>query len=464
LYSRVTVFYYNSKKFVNEELWDRDLATLHCLRRLFFSFCRICVISVRGIVANGCSLQASALTYISLMSMVPVLALMISVSKGFGAQQKLLEIIGLQYSDKLEQFVVIAGSKISELPTGIITFIKTIFETVERAKFSAIGALGLLGLLWAVMKAMSRVEIAFNNIWGVKESRTYFRKFGDFTSVLVVVPLLILAATSVNTILSSDAVLAYLHNLPGGLTWFYLRILKLTGVVSIVIAFSTLYMFMPNTKVKIFSALSGGLVAGILWYLLQRFYIVGQVGITKYNTVYGTFAAIPFFLVWIHTSWLLVLVGAEVSFAVQNNRTYTMEGRDGKSSVATMELLGLIAVFEACKSFYAGDEVWSAVRFQRKKKIPSRLFSSIIAVLVAEHLLLPVKDEEQCFVPARDMDAISVADVESAFRGKTDVASQQLAMQGEYFEASRHFTNSYELFMNKLSEKTFAELVKNRES
>ena len=233
----------DAKLFVNQKLWDRDLAALPRVKRLAFSSCRIITIVIKGFISDRCALQASALTYISLMSMVPVLALMLSLSKGFGAQEMLMETIGIRRigtvasstngpaangdvqnapqaaqappADPLGEgsgddmgacFEVIEGSKLSELPPQAAKVVQVIFAYVDNTNFKRLGVVGLLFLLVSVLKAAGKVEQSFNLIWGIHESRSVYRKFSDYLSVLIVVPVLMLGATSVNTALSSEHV------------------------------------------------------------------------------------------------------------------------------------------------------------------------------------------------------------------------------------------------------------------
>ena len=319
-----------ARTFVEDRVWDWDLDALSRAKRSLVTLCRICVIVVRGFVADNCALQASALTYITLMSMVPVLALMLSVSKGLGAQERLMQVVGLERAKDTLEIVVIPGSRLSELPAEMERVAQTLFVYVENTNFTTLGTIGLLLLVWTVLQTMGQIERSFNLIWGVKEHRTLLRRFSDYISVLVLVPILILGATSANAVLSSENVLGILARLSGPLFFLIEHLIRLTGVAGILVAFFLLYLFMPNTKVKIVPAIVAGLVGGILWYVSQRVYIEGQMGLTRLNTIYGTFAAIPFFLMWLYVSWVLVLFGAEVGFAVQHHHTYILESGAGK--------------------------------------------------------------------------------------------------------------------------------------
>ncbi len=398
--------------FLRDDLWDLDLATLPRLKKIPFSIVRIVVIVIRGLIADHCALHASALSYTTLISMVPVLALMFSVSKGFGVHERLMATLAAQ---------------ITLLPEKAAEIIHKVFEAVERTNFGALGIIGLLLIFWTSVKVLGKVENTFNSIWGVHQPRTLIRKFTDYISVLVVVPILMLAATSANTALKADSFVALLQNRLGPLYWIYERLIGLTGLFSLFIAFSFLYIFIPNTRVKTLSALAGGVCGGGLWFLTQKFYIWAQVFVTSKSAIYGTFAAVPFFLAWLYASWLIVLFGAEISFAIQNHRTYWQEGTAANATLATRQLLGLLVVYKAGEAFMKGGPSWCALEYARQNEIPIRLMTSVIRTLTCGDVLLPVEQEPSHFVPARDLGLITPSHVLQAFRGSESSLAAILA-------------------------------------
>jgi len=440
------------RRFTRQELWDVDLSTLPRLRKFGLSLLRIGVLVWKGLAADNCGLQASALTYITLMSLVPVLALMFSVSKGLGAQQKIMETIGVRKAP-VEQvkagesaasaaqgdaggespvvaavagsqeggiFVVVPGSRIAEFPPQLQRAIVQVFQYVDETDFSKLGVAGSLLLVFTVIKVMGKIEKTFNTIWGVREERSFHRKFADYVSVLVVVPLLLLATMSLTTALSSGRIVDLLRAHVGPLYWVYTRIIKLSGIVMLCAGFAFLYSFMPNTRVRLFPALAGGVAGGILWAMAQFGYINGQIGLTRYNAIYGTFAAIPIFLFWVYLSWLIVLFGAEVSFAVQNHRTYVLERAVTETAFATRELLGFVVMYEVCKWFTEHGGPWDVLEFSHRHGIPLRLTLDVIHTLTEAGLLVRSVNGEETVVPGRDPAKIDLWEIEKAFRGKAD--------------------------------------------
>lgn len=492
----LATFFGDARRFFREELWDRDVGTLPRMKRFFFSLCRVSTIVVKGFIADNCGLQASALTYISLMSMVPVLALMFSFTKGIGMQNRIIEVIGLEKQEITEtvdgekvvniRFTIpspeesdaedIPGTtppppetrpgggdamRLRSLPEPLQKAVITIFTYVENTKFGALGLVGSLLLFWAVVKAISKLEHTFNAIWGIKESRPLFRRITEYIFLIIMIPMVFLVATSVNAAMSSQEVVERIQALAGPLAWLYRRLIRLSGFVIIGLAFSFLYGFMPNTKVKLFPALVAGFIAGILWFLTQWAYITFQIGVTKYNAIYGTFAVVPFFLAWLYANWMLVLFGAEVSFAVQNHRTYMLESSSARVSPAVLSLLGLVLTYEACKAFYEGRKPLSPGDYARKHAIPARMLSAVTSGLVEAGVLVRVEGEGDRYVPGKDLSHLTLEDVEEAFRGHNKQFSQKFVnMLPE--KLGSEFVSQYETFRKKLAGISFRDALEER--
>jgi len=476
----------DAQRFVNDDLWDRDVTVMPRRQRLLFSLGRICAIVVRGFMADNCGLQASALTYISLMSMIPVLAMMFSFSKGIGMQSRLIEAIGMQRTEVVDtvdgkettrvQFVVagrakagpsdppasgIARFSLDTLPEPMQKVVTAVFSYVENTSFGALGLVGSLLLFWGAVRAMSQLEQSFNAIWGVRVPRPLFRRFTEYFFVLALIPVLFLVATSVNAGLSAPAVVSRISTWFGPLAGLYALILRLFGVVVVVGGFAFLFKFMPNTDVRTLPAVVGGAVGGALWYATQWAYITFQIGLTSYNAIYGTFAAVPFFLVWLYANWTIVLFGAEVTFAVQNYRTYILEGSAVAASPAARVTLGVVLTYEACKAYLAGERGWRPAAFARAHTIPVRLVANVAATLVANGILLPVDlggDRDRCYVPGKPPDLLTLADVELAVRANNrQFVTPLMGLVPE--RVATALTDTYAGFAQRLGTISFRSLV-----
>lgn len=485
------IFVRDARRFIEEEVWDCDERTLPGLKRRLVAGCRIASIVIRGFIADNCGLQASALTYISLMSMIPVFAVMFSFSKGIGMQKYLFDAIGLERHEITKtvdgkpqtqvEFVVATptdtpapktkgndaeegGSRygLSHLPAPMQKAVTTIFSYVENTRFGTLGLVGFLLLFWAVVKAMSKMESSFNAIWGIHTPRPLFRKFTEYFFVLTLIPVLFLMTTSVNAMLSSPAIVRTIHDWVGPLAGLYQRLLRLFGVAVVIGAFTFLYKFMPNTKVRLFPAAVAGVVGGLLWWLTQWIYIMFQIGITRYNAIYGTFAAVPFFLAWLYVNWTIVLFGAEISFAVQNHRTYRFEGGAELASPAVRVMLGLVLTYEACRAYLRRQGAWCPSEWGRENAIPARLLSSVTETLVGLGILIAVSregEQEIHVIPGRSPADITLADIEKAFRVNAEQPVRNLAALLPP-RAAEIFNSKYQDFIGNLAAITFADLLR----
>lgn len=346
------------------------------------------VLILRNFLAHGSLLRASALSFTTLLSIVPLLALAFSVLKGLGAQKTLEPLI-------LKRLTV--GS--SEVIDRIVTYI-------NNTNMASVGAIGLVFLVITVISLLGSIEEVFNEIWGVEESRSAYRRFSSYLSVVVSGPLLLLAATSITSSLQSESLVKWIVQE----TYFgdlYLLLFKFLPYLSVWAALVFLYIFMPNTKVRIGSALVGGILAGTLWQLAQWGYIHFQVGVAKYNAIYGTLSALPVFMAWIYTSWVIVLFGVEVVSAHQNRKTFLHDFEPGELSYATRESTALIILLSVAGSFFREEAPWTSERLADEHHVPIRTVRKLLAKLVAAGYLV-VEEGEGSYYPARDLEHIRI--------------------------------------------------------
>ncbi|NLB56573.1 MAG: YihY/virulence factor BrkB family protein, partial [Lentisphaerae bacterium] len=297
-------------RFVREDIWDLELASLSRLKRAGVATVRVFHLVLKGFLENDCQLHASALTYTSLMAIVPILAFATAILRGLGA------------SKITDEFIL---SSVKDMPEQFQIFVTDLLEQVGRVNFSVLGGIALLLLLWMVVSVFGQVEKSFNRVWGIRSQRPLIRRFSDYLSVLVIVPILVLTATTFNATLTTNEFLQKLFEKIGGTDTLYSFLIKMAPLITTWIAFVFLYKFMPNTKVNMGSALFSGILGGSIWIVWQRVYMILQVGVTRYNAIYATFASVPIFLIWLYMSWQIVLLGAELGFALQNYATYKME-------------------------------------------------------------------------------------------------------------------------------------------
>ncbi len=387
-------------RFLNTGIWRLQTHKLPPRRSFWITQLRIFLLALRRFNLDKCELRASALTYYSLLSIVPVVALAFAIAKGFGVDKILSE----QLMAKMQ------GQE--EVAERIIGFAQSF---LENTRGGAIAGVGIIFLFWTVIKVLGNIEKSFNDIWGVKTPRAMGRRLADYLSVMMICPVLLILASSVTVLLTTRVSsmlerLSFLGYLADALIWL-LQILPY-GVIWLVFTF--IYVFMPNTKVAMKSALWGGILAGTIYQLVQLAYITFQIGVSKYGAIYGSFAALPLFLVWLQLSWLIVLLGAEVSFAHQNVTTYEFE-QDCLSASHSFKRTVALAVTSLCvKKFLKGENPPTAGDVCRELEMPIRLVRSVLSELTEARLLSEVSFDpagDVAYQPACDIHRLSVAGV-----------------------------------------------------
>ena len=300
---------------------------------------------------------------------------------------------------------------IQVMPEQFQNFVNDILAYVGNTNFTTLGGVGLVLLLVLVIQVMGRVEMSFNRVWGITAPRRLLRKIADYFSILMVVPVLVIAATTINATLSSTGITNFVQAHLGSVHFLYLRFLSLMPLLVTWIAFIFLYKYMPNTKVRVMPALISGLLGGSLWIGWQWIYITLQIGVSGFNAIYATLASILIFLFWLYISWQIVLLGAEIGFAIQNHSTYKMEQRAHGASIQSKIMLALSILSHAAQSMMTNIPQFEIPSFAQAHRIPVRLINEVVDELVEAELLAEVADGNGRFVLVKVPDLIRVKDV-----------------------------------------------------
>lgn len=386
--------------FFRTEIWRIRSATLSPPKSLLLQQLRIIVLAIRGFDEDRCTLRASALTFYTLLSIVPVVAMLFGIAKGFG------------FENMLEQQILTNLQWQPDLAHKIIEFANSMLENTRGGLIAGIG-IGVL--FWTVLKLLGHIEHSFNAIWGITRARSLARKFSDYMSAMLICPVLLIMASSLTVIITSQIEhivqkLALLQTVSP----FIFAGLKLLPYGVIWLLFSFLYMFIPNTRVKPLAGIVAGIIAGTLYQLVQLAYISFQVGVAKYNAIYGGFAALPLFLIWLETSWVIVLLGAEISFACQNVKTYEFEPDCLHASHSLRKLLALTIARMSIDTFEQSAPAPTAAAISTRLGLPIRLTNSIIDELTTAGILSQIQndpDEEFGLQPARDPQQLTIGAV-----------------------------------------------------
>ncbi|MFH1622502.1 MAG: YihY/virulence factor BrkB family protein [Candidatus Omnitrophota bacterium] len=421
--------------FIKIDIWRIRLKRERPAKSFFIKLLRIVLLAFRGFDEDKCQLRASALTYYSLLSIVPVVAMAFGIAKGFGFE-KLLE------KQLIEKF---PGQQ--EVFGQVITFANTL---LENTKGGLIAGIGVAVLFWTVIKVLGNIEKSFNDIWGIKQARAISRKFSDYLSIMLICPILVIFSSGVTVFLSTQILLITEKvALLGVLSPLIFVIIKVLPYCVIWLLFSFIYIFMPNTKVNFSSGIVAGIIAGTIYQFVQWAYISFQIGASKFNAIYGSFAALPLFLVWLQLSWLIVLFGAEISFAHQNVDTYEFEPDCLLASRAFRKLLSLRITQYLVKKFARGEKPSTATEISHTLEIPIRLVRDILFELSESGIVIETKTNDfrvLGFQPARDIDLLSIKYVIDAMehRGTEDAPVLQDEEMIDITESLKAFSDALE--------------------
>ncbi|MFQ5486745.1 MAG: YihY/virulence factor BrkB family protein [Desulfobacterales bacterium] len=383
--------------FVREEMWRINLKTLPGKKSFFIRQLRIIALAIRGFDEDKCQLRASALTFYTLLSFVPVVAMAFGIAKGFGFEKSLEK----QLLEKLPGQEEIVGQ--------VVDFAHSLLENTQGG---VIAGFGVVLLFWTVIKVLGHIEHSFNDVWEIKKARSFGRKFGDYLSIMLIAPILVITSSSVTVFIKTQ--IEFITRevaLLGLFSSFIFSALKLFPYLVIWLLFTFIYILMPNTKVNFRSGLLAGIVAGTVFQISQHVYIAFQIGVARYNAIYGSFAALPLFLVWLQLSWLIVLFGAEISFAHQNVDTYEFESDCKGISAFFKKLLSLHVVHLLVKHFSSGKKPLTADEISQRLEIPIRLIRQILYELVQSDTLAETRtnnDKTFSYQPARDINSLTI--------------------------------------------------------
>jgi membrane protein len=359
---------------------------------------RIVLVAVKGFRNDRISLRASALTYYTTLSVVPIAAMVFGIAQGFGFQEKLEEEIRKRLSEREEMQAVV---------DYILQFARNMLANING---SFIAGVGLVVLFWSVMQVFGNIESSFNAIWRINKPRPLVRKFSDYLSMMLVAPvLLFLSSTSTVYISEFAAREASIFQYLGPMVEF---LINLIPYVLVFLLFTLLYVVMPNTKVKFKNGLFAGIIAGTIFQITQWFYIHFQVGVSKYSAIYGSFMALPLFLIWLQLSWLIVLLGAEISFAFQSIENYEFESEADKVNPSNKRLLTFLVLHLIIKQFSDGIKPMTASGISHQLGIPVRLVRDILLDLTESKLIIEATTDspkERAYVPSIDINKLSIS-------------------------------------------------------
>lgn len=392
--------YDSIKSFILNDIWAQDTDNFTKKKRYLYNISKVLIVSIKGFLEDKCVVRASALTFFTLLSIVPVLALIFAISKGFGADEFLTDYI----KESLAAYPTIADYLL-QFTNGMLA----------NTKSGVIAGVGIFALIYAVFKLLKNIEDAFNFMWNIKQSRPLIRQVTDYVTIMLIAPILLVLASGASVFVHS-----YLKNLmeQGGalanIAPILVFLVKFSPYFLLWVTFAIVYLIMPNTKVKIGAAIIAGVVTGTIFQLVQWVYIEFQVGANKAGAVYGSFAALPLFLAWLQTAWIIVLFGCELAYSVQNVKRYSLERLDNRDvSFFRQKQIAVMVMHILIERFKSGTKPPSSNTIADTLKVSQRLCENIMEKLVACKLLVELKNEDSdkaykhYYYPAIDISVIT---------------------------------------------------------
>ncbi|HLP71729.1 MAG TPA: YihY/virulence factor BrkB family protein [Bacteroidales bacterium] len=381
----------------NELIWHTPKKEISKWESFFFKQLRIIMLAARGFRTDSVQLRASAMTYYSLLSLVPIIAIAFAIAKGFGL-------------DKSLEKTIIENARVQpEVIDWLLTNART---ALSNTSGGLIAGAGVVILFWSVLSLLENIENSFNHIWQIRQARPWYRKFTDYFTFLLIAPIFLILSSSLTVYVRT------------GLTDFMdtARILAVfKPVITFLFKFAPYFLFwismtilfivMPNTKVRFVPALISGIIAGTILHLLQWVYFELQYGITKLNAIYGSFAFIPLFVIWMQASWIIVLLGAELCFANQNISRYEQEFESLNVSYYQKRALVLMILQRIIRNFALGEKPMSAESIAVGLNIPVRLARDILLDLNSVNLVSIIQDNgsEQRYQPSIDINKLTIS-------------------------------------------------------
>lgn len=382
---------------INEQFRDRiltaDLSEKKLLERFAYRLVQVLYSISRDVLKGQLSLQAMSLVYTTLITLVPLLALSFSVLKGFGVHN--------QIEPFLLNLLAPMGEQGTEIANQIIGF-------VDNIKVGVLGALGLGLLVYSVIALMQKIERAFNAIWHVERARTLAQRFSDYLSVLLIWPLFIFVSAGLTTSVRSHEIIPAL-----GLYGVSEYIVGFFGVIIpyiiMALAFTFIFIFMPNRKIRFLPAFMGGLFSAFAWKLMGFIFSAVLLNSSSYVAIYAAFATLILFIIWIYLGWLVVLIGSSLAFYIQNP-SYTATPREGITlSIEAKEKLSLQILCLIGRSFYKKNKTdWDAVTISRLSKVPVPIIIELLKSLERTGLIIKTCDFAMTYVPGVGLEDLSL--------------------------------------------------------
>lgn len=372
--------------YLRKDVWHLDKSDEKRKNLFFINIIKAFMLTYRNVNISMLMTRASALTYSTLLSIIPLLAVLFGIASGFGFQ----DIV----RDQVSSFFL-GQEKILERSMDYTE------KSIEYAHEGVFIGVGLLLLFYTVISLMMDIENAFNSIWGV-QGRSLYRMFTDYLALLIILPIFLVVNAGLNIFLSSVDL--------GIISFVTTPFIKIAPFLLTIVVFTLMFIYIPNTKVKFSAALLGGIFTGVIFQIFQMLYISGQIWIVKYNAIYGSFAVLPLLLLWLQITWVFILIGLRLSFSFQNIFLFSYEYEIKNISNRYKDFVLLMCTSMIIKKFIEGTPCTDE-DISQTFRIPSKLNSDSLAYLQKVGLIEQVVNDSPsiAYVPSIDVSKITIS-------------------------------------------------------
>jgi len=428
---------------VRDAIWGVRLSELPRWKQKLIGAARIVHLVIRDLLDEELTLRSMSLVYTTLLSLVPLLAVSFSVLKGFGVHN--------QIEPVLQNLLLPLGEKSGEITTQIITF-------VENTKAGVLGTVGLLFLILTAVSLVQKIERAFNHTWRVTQHRSLGNRFSNYLSIILIGPVLVFTAIGITATIANHSLVQELMAYPvlghlihaGG---------RLIPYLLVIIAFALIYTFVPNTKVKIKSAMVGALVAGALWESAGWGFTTFVVSSGQYTAIYSALASLIIFMIWMQLSWLILLVGGRIAFYHQHPEHHSLQPHKFHLSNRMKEKLALLMMALIAKNIYEKQPPWRAETLAQHLQVPVDIITPLLKCLVDAGLLAHADEPTPGFLPAQALEELHLKDIISAVRLINENSYLNLQQLSQDERVDGVFENLEQAMQESLHEQTIKQLL-----
>jgi membrane protein len=402
--------------------------------------------TVRGFSTNELTLRSMSLVYTTILSIVPLLAFSISILKAFGVVENQLEPFLNNFLDPL-------GEKGAEITTQILEFI-------NKINFGVLGVVGLLMLIYTSVSLIMKIEDSLNHIWKIKKGRSIIRRLSDYITILLIGPVLMFSAIGLTASFESNAIVKEIVSIePFGTLVLFAG--KLIPYLFVFLVFTFIYIVIPNTKVKFKSAFIGGAIAGIAWQTTGWVFAISVAKSTKYAAIYSSLAVLILFMIWIYVNWLILLIGAQIAYCHQNLKTLDLGQTIFQLSSKVKEKMAFLVMYLIGYNFYHNEEKWTFDSLVNHLGLPQESVDTTLSELKDKNLILEVGDDPTFYLPAKDIEVITLAEIIDAARTnrETPLLENRYLANPEIDQITEHVDDAIHSALGKM---TLKDLVLNK--